>query len=94
VVDQQHRVPGLAEGVDQRGEIRDLSGGQPGEGLVHQHHLGVARHRPRQLHAAEIGEGQGGRKAVQHTPEPHTPGDCPRPFLHLAPGAQSQQAVR
>ena len=31
---------------------------QAGERLVDQHHLGIARHRLRQFHAAQIGEGQ------------------------------------
>ena len=32
--------------------------GQAGEGLVDQHHLGIARHRFGELHAAQIGERQ------------------------------------
>jgi hypothetical protein len=66
VIDQQHRTAVVAQFADQIGERRGFLRSQPGERLVDQQHLGIARDRFCNLDLAQIGERQRRRAAVEH----------------------------
>ncbi len=93
VIDEQHGAAVPTEAVDQLGKISDLAGREPGEWLIDQHHLRIARHRPSELQATQIGEGQGGGMTVQHSAEPDPAGDLARPLLNARRRGEPQQRI-
>ena len=75
VVDKQHGTALVAQRADQIGKDLDLAGRQAGEGLVDQHHFGIARDRFGDLHAAQIGERQRPGMPLQDAAEADLLGD-------------------
>ena len=71
VVDKKHGTALVAQRADQIGKDLDLAGRQAGEGLVDQHHFGIARHRFGELHAAQIGERQRPWMPLQNAAQPN-----------------------
>ena len=78
VVDDQHRPPVAPHLGDQLGENSRLARGEPGEGLVDQHDLGLARDRLGKLDAPEIRERQRRGQAVENAAQADPLGDFAR----------------
>ena len=93
MVDEEDGAAFLAEAGDQFGEGADFAGGEAGEGLVHQHHFGVAGDGAGEFQAAQVGEGQGGGAAVQHGAEADALGDDAGLSVDGRVGEQLQQCV-
>jgi hypothetical protein len=93
VVDQQHRAALVAKTADQLGKDANLCKRQSREGLVHQHHLGIARNRFRKLKPAQVCKRQRRRAAIHHGAKADALGDPFGAFSEGLVGKQHEQAV-
>ena len=95
VVDKKHGTALVAQCADQVGKDLDLARRQAGEGLVDQHHFGIARHRFGELHAAQIGERQRPWMPLQNAAQSDLLGDRhgrappPKPLSQAATASQA-----
>ena len=94
VIDEQHRLALGPERGDERGEVLDLAGREPREGLVDQHDLRVARDGLGEFEPAKIREGQRRRPAVVDGRKADTGRDFPGAAVDGGVGDQFQERVR